>query len=71
MANIETGLLLPLFPGLARTLAPGGWLIASGILEDEWPTVREALEALGFVFHELDEDGAWRSALLRAGDAPG
>ncbi|WP_437997127.1 50S ribosomal protein L11 methyltransferase [Sorangium sp. So ce185] len=35
VANIEARVLRPLAPELARVLAPGGWLILSGILESE------------------------------------
>jgi ribosomal protein L11 methyltransferase len=62
VANIESGLLQPLFDGFARALGPGGWLIVSGILEDEWQGIRGQVEACGFVFHEVDADGSWRSA---------
>ncbi|WP_437304729.1 50S ribosomal protein L11 methyltransferase [Sorangium sp. So ce388] len=42
VANIEARVLRPIAPELARVLAPGGWLILSGILESE----REGLVAL-------------------------
>ncbi|WP_437503033.1 50S ribosomal protein L11 methyltransferase [Sorangium sp. So ce1099] len=42
VANIEARVLRPIAPELARVLAPGGWLILSGILESE----REELVAL-------------------------
>lgn len=35
VANIEARVLRPLAPELARVVAPGGWLILSGILEGE------------------------------------
>ena len=65
VTNIESGVLRPLLPGFAAALRPGGWLILSGILAEEWPRLREDAEATGFLFRELDEDGEWRSALLR------
>jgi ribosomal protein L11 methyltransferase len=65
VANIETGLLAPLFAGFARALEAGGWLIVSGILEHEWADVRETLEEEGFAFEALDSDDAWRSGLFR------
>jgi ribosomal protein L11 methyltransferase len=61
IANIEAGLLEPLFDGFARALPPGAWLIVSGILDHEWEAVRARVEASGFVFHEVDADGPWRS----------
>ena len=69
VANIETGLLEPLFDGFARALGASGWLIVSGILEHEWDDVRRRLEASGFTFVALDPDGVWRSALLRRAPA--
>lgn len=64
VANLESGVLRPLLPGFAAALRPGGWLILSGILAEEWPRLRADAEAAGFLFRELDEDGEWRSALL-------
>lgn len=65
VANIETGLLAPLFSGLRLALEAGGWLIVSGILEHEWTGVREALEREGLAFERLDSDGEWCSGLFR------
>lgn len=65
MANMETGYLRPLLPGLVAAIRPGGWLLLSGILEDEWEEVRAAVESLGPEFLALDADGEWRSALFQ------
>lgn len=65
VANIETGRLLPLVPGLAAAVGQGGWLLLSGILEDELDTVSRAAGEAGFSVSELDADGAWRSVLFR------
>jgi ribosomal protein L11 methylase PrmA len=64
VANIETGLLRPLFDGFAAALPAGGWLIVSGILDHEWEGVRDTLEAAGFDFRRVDADGEWRSGLF-------
>jgi len=64
MANIESATLIRLLPGFARALADGGWLILSGILAHEWPSVRDAAEATGFAFRSVDEDGEWRAGLF-------
>jgi len=64
VANIESRPLTQLMPGFARALAPGGWLILSGIMAQEWPDVRNAAERQGFALRSLDEDGEWRSALF-------
>jgi len=65
IANIETGVLMPLLPGFRDALAPGGWLILSGIPADEWPDMRAATEARSFGLVAMDADGEWRSGLFR------
>ena len=67
VANIESGILRPLLPGFAAVLAPGGWLILSGILEHEWPGILASAEEAGFSFRAVDEDGEWRSGLFVLG----
>jgi len=64
VANLETGLLEPLFAALVHALAPGGWLVVSGILGDEWENVRRALTAHDLCFVEAHSDGDWRTALF-------
>lgn len=64
VANLETHLLTPLFEGFRSALAEGGWLVVSGILEDELDGVLTGLGALGFTTMGVDEDGEWRSAHL-------
>lgn len=67
VANIESGVLRPLLGGFRAALGErGGWLILSGILAEEWPGMREAAEAAGFIFGALDADGEWRSASFEA-----
>jgi ribosomal protein L11 methyltransferase len=61
VANIESGVLVPLMSGFARALSPGGWLIVSGILDHEWPGLLAAAERADFRFVSLDADGEWRS----------
>ena len=64
IANIEAGLLRPLFPGLVAATRPGGWLLLSGILDHEAEAVREEVVALGMVARSVDADGEWRSLLF-------
>ena len=61
LANIETGVLLPLLEGFAGALRSGGWLILSGITEEEWPGVSRSAALVGFGLEEVDEEGEWRS----------
>jgi ribosomal protein L11 methyltransferase len=65
VANIESGVLVSLLPGFRAGLAPGGWLILSGILESEAGGVREAAASEGFRFaSEVREDGWWSGAFV-------
>ncbi|HEX9886619.1 MAG TPA: 50S ribosomal protein L11 methyltransferase, partial [Longimicrobiales bacterium] len=64
-ANLERGLLEPLLPGFRDAIQPGGWLIVSGILAEDWVQVVERLEALGFRSGAEDAlDDEWRSGLF-------
>ncbi|MEX2528431.1 MAG: 50S ribosomal protein L11 methyltransferase [Gemmatimonadota bacterium] len=65
LANIETGVLLPLMDGLAGALHPGGALILSGILLEEVQTVKDAASAAGLRWEAEDQEGAWWSGLFR------
>jgi len=65
VANIEAGVLRPLLPGFRAALNPGGWLILSGLLGDEWPGMRGRAERAGFYGVRVDEDAEWRSGLFR------
>jgi ribosomal protein L11 methyltransferase len=61
VANIEAGLLAPLFDGCAAALPAGSWMIVSGILDHEWAGVEESVVARGFSVQAVDADGEWRS----------
>ena len=61
VANIETGLLRPLLEGFRNAVRVGGWLLLSGILDEEADEMTEDVVALGFEFVEMDSDGEWRS----------
>ncbi len=47
--------------GFAGSLRPGGWLILSGITEEEWPGVSRAAAALSFGLEDVDAEGEWRT----------
>lgn len=64
VANIEAGVLTPMLSGLRGALQPGGWLILSGILDDQWSELSAAAEAAGLSSDEVDADGEWRSGLF-------
>ena len=69
VANIETGLLTPLLPGLCDAVAGAGWLVLSGILATEWAEVEDTLSDLGFIAEDTDADGEWRSGRFRRSSA--
>jgi len=64
VANIESATLARLLAGFAAALRPGGWLILSGILAEEWPSLRDSAEAAGFRHRDVDADGEWRAGLF-------
>lgn len=66
LANLETPLLLPLLPPLRRALAPGGWMIVSGIQVPERGAILQAAGGLGLALVDEDREEAWWSALLRS-----
>ena len=70
VANIESGPLTRLMPGFAHAVRPGGWLILSGILADEWSGLRRATEEAGFVLRAVDTDGEWRAGRFERGQRP-
>lgn len=68
IANIERGLLEPLFTGFRDALAPGAWLILSGILDREWDVLSLGVAENGFRPVSVDADGEWRSGLFERTD---
>lgn len=67
VANLETAIILRLLPGFRDALAPGGWLVLSGLPADEPRHVRGAAGALGLeLWDELHVDGWWAGCLRRS-----
>jgi ribosomal protein L11 methyltransferase len=69
LANIEATTLVLMASALSRRVAPGGWLVLSGILRahadgSQWPEVCAAYA--GMRVEELCEKGEWLTAVLRA-----
>ncbi len=64
LSNIISAALIQLAPEAAKRVKPGCWWITSGVIESNWPDVKSAAEAEGFVLvRNLAEDG-WISALF-------
>lgn len=61
LANIESGVLRVLLPGLWDALRPGGWLILSGIPAPEWDAFARDVVRAGFAAGASAEDEGWRS----------
>jgi ribosomal protein L11 methyltransferase len=66
VANLFAGVLREAMPIIARALAPGGRLILSGILREQWPETREVAREAGFQVVEDRQRGKWMTALFRS-----
>jgi ribosomal protein L11 methyltransferase len=61
VANLVAAVLVELAPRLAAHLAPGGTLLASGIIVERQGEVEDALRAAGLIIAERLRDGDWVS----------
>jgi ribosomal protein L11 methyltransferase len=59
VANIETGVLIPLLPDFRLALAPSGWLVLSGILAVEADGVVQAAMREGLSLTCQDSEAEW------------
>lgn len=66
VANVLSGVLIPLLPAFRRVLATGGRAILGGILTTEADRVVAAAEAAGFDVAREDVEDEWWSVLLTA-----
>jgi ribosomal protein L11 methyltransferase len=64
LANILSGVLLPLLPAFQRALSAGGRAILSGILVEEADMVRAAARESGFAIAAEDVEEQWWSVAL-------
>jgi ribosomal protein L11 methyltransferase len=68
LANLVAALLVELAARLADHTAPGGWLVASGIMAPRGDEVAAALDAAGYTVRRRLDDGDWVTMLAeRAG----
>ena len=64
LANLVAAVLIDLAPRLAAHVAPGGVLLASGIIAPKAGAVLEALVAAGLMSRRRLDDGEWVSLVL-------
>jgi len=65
VANIQSSVLVPLAEPISRRVAPGGWLVLSGILRGEQDAVASAFEPLSRCV--VTAEGEWVAVVLRKG----
>jgi ribosomal protein L11 methyltransferase len=70
VANILASVLIQAADRIAATVAPGGALVLSGILDTQFAEVEAAYAAHGFRCEESVLDAEWRSGLFRKPCAP-
>ena len=70
VANILASVLIQAADRIAATVAPGGALVLSGILDAQFAEVESAYAAHGFRCEESVLDAEWRSGLFRKPCAP-
>jgi ribosomal protein L11 methyltransferase len=65
VANIVASTIIDLAPFFAGALAPDGRLIASGIIGEREPEVRDALDAAALRIEDVRTMGEWRAIEAR------
>ena len=65
VANIIARILIDLAPGIAASVAAGGSLILSGVIESREPLVRRAFETEGMTFQRRDQIEDWVALVYR------
>lgn len=64
-ANLLAGLVIRLVPAILRHLRPGGHLIASGIVNSQWESVKVVLEANQFTITQVSRESDWLAIRAR------
>jgi ribosomal protein L11 methyltransferase len=65
LANLIARILADNAPAIAQHVAPGGIVIASGIIEEREALVVDAFDSLGFDVVERKQSRDWVALLLR------
>jgi len=69
IANIIADIVIRLFTELDAHLAPGGTLLASGIIDERVADVTEAALSHGFAIDKVIEESGWAAMVISRGDA--
>lgn len=69
VANIIADIIIRLFDELDAHLAPGGRLLASGIIDERVADVTEAAVAHGYVIEDMYTDAGWAAMVLKRASA--
>ena len=62
LSNIISATLVRIAPEIAEAVAPGGAWIVSGIIEANWPDVRETAGKVGFALADERHEDGWVAA---------
>jgi ribosomal protein L11 methyltransferase len=64
LSNIISAALIRIAADVAHLIRPGGCWIVSGILNANWPDVKESAEASGFTLRDRLEEDDWVAAIF-------
>ncbi len=67
LSNIISATLVRIAADIAAAVAPGGAWIVSGIIESNWPDVREVATKVGFVLVDERHEDGWVAARFARG----
>ena len=69
IANIIADISVRLFGEVEGSLAAGGTMLLSGIIEDRLPDVVEAATAHGFAVEKIEQEKGWAAVIVKGGGA--
>lgn len=69
IANIIADIIVRLFGEVKGSLAAGGTMLLSGIIEDRLPDVVEAAALHGFAVEKIEQEKGWAAVVVKGGGA--
>ena len=69
IANIIADIIVRLFGEVKGSLAAGGTMLLSGIIEDRLPDVVEAAALHGFSVEKIEQEKGWAAVIVKGGGA--